>query len=97
MEKEELEGLIGAAIGEAIAPIVGAIGQMRKEANEMKQAQEEKKEGELSPSVQNWINDKATGGLGGKSLDAPTPHNPKPKTVDPGPTHLDGKLTGKTV
>lgn len=51
----------------------------------------------VGKATQKWLNDKATGGLGGKALDAPTPHNPNPKTVDPGPTHLDGKLTGKTV
>ncbi|HCY42230.1 MAG TPA: hypothetical protein DHV48_12885 [Prolixibacteraceae bacterium] len=94
MEKEEVLEIVAAAVNEAMAPLVESAKSLRRED---KKPESETKDGP-SQSAQDWINDKARGGLGGKALDAPTPHNPNPKkVVDPGPTRVNGNLTGKTV
>ena len=49
-------------------------------------------------ALEQWIDDKKTGGIGGKNLDGPTFHNPNPKEKDPGPVEDSlGRLTGKKI
>ena len=89
---------IGAIVNETLSPIIESIQQVLNSKVPASPAEPEPPQNETSKGVQDWIEDKRTGGLGGKDLEGPTAHNPRPKAKDPGPTHDSlGKLTGKVV
>lgn len=79
MEADEIKTMVNEAIEAATAPLRGFIDQVKQDQQDREKAAQEASKGGVSPSVQTWLNDKATGGLGGKDLFGKTPFNPNPK------------------
>lgn len=100
MEKAEVQKLIAESINAAMAPIAESIGILTNATIELSKrgpgpGQSDDPEADLSQSVRDWLNHQRTGGLGGKPLDAVTPHNPR--GVKPEEPSITKPLTGKEL
>lgn len=85
MTNEEIATTVAEAVTKELQPYMKAIESLQSEGEKLRSQPED----EISPGVKHWVEDQKTDRFGGKDLQV--------KTNDPGPTTLNGKLTGKQI